>query len=87
MNAKRARTSTVTAGERPVRLQKGTKTMLDDKIRADFDQAKSTLAETFPPWWRELYVSCIREGFSEEESMDLVKTYILSCSPNGVKGT
>jgi hypothetical protein len=61
--------------------------MLDDKERAEFDQAQATLVETFPPLWRGLYRNCMEVGFSEEEAMELVKTYILSCSPNGVKGT
>ena len=59
---------------------------MDEKQRAELDQAQAFLAEYLPPTWRNLYEGCKREGFSELESLGLLKTYILSQAANGVNG-
>lgn len=61
--------------------------MLDDALRAKLDQASATLVEMFPPLWRQLYDGCAKEGFSDSESLELVKAYILSQAANGINGT
>ena len=53
--------------------------MLDPKTQSDWDQQAATLAEMFPPLWRRLYNGLVCEGFTKEEAMALLKTYIL-CS-------
>lgn len=57
--------------------------MLDDKVRAELDQSRAAIIEVFPSIWRGLYLACVKEGFSELEAMELVKTYILSQGNNG----
>lgn len=52
--------------------------MLDAKQRAEIDQAMAAMVEMFPPLWRRLYEGCKAEGFSEVDSLSLLKTYILS---------
>jgi hypothetical protein len=49
--------------------------MIDPAKRAELDQAQAALAEYLPSLWND---ACIREGFSEEQALVLVKTYILS---------
>lgn len=48
------------------------------KSLADFDQAAATMAESFPPLWRRLYVNLMAEGFSHADTMDLLKAYIMA---------
>ena len=52
--------------------------MLDDRKRAELDQASAALTEAFPPLWRNLYLRCVEEGFAEEEALALVKAYIIA---------
>ena len=59
--------------------------MLNDKQRSDLEQAIAGMREVFPSSWRQLYEGCIEEGFTEKQSMDLVKTYILSQNPFGIR--
>ena len=59
--------------------------MLDDKTRALLDQARAGLEETFPSLWHGLYSRCVEEGFTEEQALQLVRTYIMSLCPFGVK--
>jgi len=61
--------------------------MLDEKLRAELDQASAGLIELFPPLWWGLFQSCIAEGFTEVQALELVKAYILSQAAGGVKGT
>jgi len=60
--------------------------MLDPKMAAEIEQGVAAIRELFPPVWRALSQECLKEGFTEAEAMDLVKTYILSQAPNGVNG-
>jgi len=59
--------------------------MIDDKMRADFDQGIAAMMELWPPMWRQLFDRLKEEGFTEQQAMDLLKTYILSQGVNGVK--
>lgn len=59
--------------------------MLSDKVRADLDQATAVVAETMPPMWRRIYLRCIEEGFSEDQALLLVRTYIAAFGFGGVK--
>jgi len=55
--------------------------MLDPKLQQEMEQGSAMLAEALPPLWRQLFVNLQKERFSELQSMELLKTYILS---NGV---
>lgn len=59
--------------------------MLDDKKRAEFEQSNAAMAEIFPSLWKSLFDGCVKQGFTEVEAMQLVKTYILGQSSGGVK--
>jgi hypothetical protein len=59
--------------------------MIDDKKRSELEQSIAAMRELFPHCWRALYDGCISENFSEAQSMDLVKTYILSQNPHGIR--
>ena len=37
--------------------------------------------DAYPRSWRALYEGCMSQGFSKEETMDLIKTYIISKGP------
>lgn len=50
--------------------------MINDKQRAEFDQASATFADTFPPMWRRLYVKLVEENFTEDQALDILKAYI-----------
>lgn len=54
-----------------------------DKMRkrAEFDQMSAEVGDSFPGLWRRIYLNCVKEGFTAVESMDLVKTWILSVGP------
>lgn len=65
---------------------KPAKSLLLPRDIARLDQAQTALADLFPPFWRNLFVKCVAEGFSETDALKLVQTYILSQSPNGVNG-
>ena len=57
--------------------------MLDDGKRAEFDQTIALLAEIYPNQWRRMYLGLVKEGFTESEAMELLKSYITaSCSIN-----
>lgn len=57
--------------------------MLDGPERQNLEQAIAQAGEIFPRTWREVFNGCIREGFNHHESMELLKTYILSQNPHG----
>ena len=57
--------------------------MLDPKKQHDLEQAFACFTEYYPSLWRGIYLKCVEEGFTPIESLDLVKTYILSQNPNG----
>jgi len=57
--------------------------MLDPQIQAEFDQSAKLLGDNLPPLWKKLFDGCIKEGFTEIQAMELVKTYIMSLSRAG----
>jgi hypothetical protein len=59
----------------------------NDKIaqnQAKMDQATAMLGDVMPPIWRRMFENSVEAGFSEEQAMSLVKTYILAQCPGGV---
>lgn len=42
----------------------------------NFDEVTTMMANSFPPYWWKLYSNLVKEGFSESQAMDLLKTYI-----------
>lgn len=44
--------------------------------RAELDQCEAALCELLPPFWFSLYSSLLTTGFTPEQAMDLLKTYI-----------
>ncbi len=59
--------------------------MLSEKVRAEVEQGIAEFVEVFPSVWHQLFEKCVKEGFSEEQAMDLVKTYILSQNAYGIR--
>lgn len=51
---------------------------MNEKEQSDFEQSVAAIAESYPPMWRRMYLNLLSEGFSKDESMDLLKTFILS---------
>ena len=47
-----------------------------DKIRAEVDQSTAFLVETQPMLWWGLYQGAMKQGFTEKQAIDLVKTQI-----------
>lgn len=43
----------------------------------EVEQATAFITEHLPSLWRQIYDNCIKEGFTEKQSMELLKTYIL----------
>lgn len=43
---------------------------------AELDQAKAELKELFPAMWKSIYDGCLDEGFTEAQSMELLKAFI-----------
>ena len=52
--------------------------MINDKEIAKVDQDISLIAETFPPLWWNLYNNLVKEGFTPEQAIDLLKVHITS---------
>lgn len=50
--------------------------MIDDELGAKLDQCKAEIGEVLPGMWWVLYQGCMREGFTEQQAMDLVRAYI-----------
>lgn len=46
-----------------------------EQLRA-FDQAAAFVTESLPPMWRRLYLNSIAEGFSQDQAMKILQTYI-----------
>ena len=59
--------------------------MLDAKLRAALDQGMMEMIEMWPPMWKAFYEKCKEEGFTEPQAFDLVKTFILSHNPHGIR--
>ena len=43
---------------------------------AEMDQASAFVTDNFPKLWYGLFARCIKEGFSEPQALELVKSYI-----------
>lgn len=52
--------------------------MLDPSKQAQLEQDLALTQEFLPSIWRGLYDGCIDKGFTEEQSLALVKTFIIS---------
>lgn len=52
--------------------------MLDDKKRLELDQSIAFFVDFVPTTWRRLYVRLVEEGFTEQQALELVKTYIMA---------
>ncbi|MHA1942138.1 MAG: hypothetical protein ACW97P_10500 [Candidatus Hodarchaeales archaeon] len=46
------------------------------KDLAKLDQTAKEVVETQVPMWRSLYLKCMEEGFSPQQSMELLKEFI-----------
>lgn len=44
--------------------------------QAKFDQATAALSDMLPTLWRGIYQGCINQGFTPEQSMELLIAYI-----------
>ncbi len=51
------------------------------------EQGMATLADTFPPFWRRMFLKCVEEGFSEGQALAIIQTWILKDAGHGVNGT
>jgi len=49
---------------------------MSDRIKAEAEQAQAWLCDTLPPMWKRMYDRLISEGFSEKQSLTLLKTYV-----------
>jgi hypothetical protein len=58
--------------------------MLDDKQRAEVDQAIAAFAEMYPRMWYSLYVELKVVGFTEEQAFRLVIAHVLSQNIKGL---
>lgn len=58
--------------------------MLDDKLRAELEQSQAALTEMLPPLWHGLYQGCVKEGFTPQEALRIVETYILATLGNNI---
>ncbi len=45
---------------------------------AELDQVTKLMGESFPPLWWNMFSNCKKEGFTEPQAMELVKTFITS---------
>lgn len=50
--------------------------MLNPGQRAELDQCEAALCDLLPPFWFSMYSSLTTVGFTPEQAMDLLKTYI-----------
>lgn len=46
----------------------------------NLEQSGATLGDFLPPLWRRLHENLIKEGFTETQAFDLLKSYILGSS-------
>lgn len=49
---------------------------------AEYDQNAKLVLDVIPSFWKQMYVSLIKEGFSETQSMEILKTYITASALN-----
>lgn len=50
--------------------------MLDEKITAALDQGIAAISEMCPPLWWGLYEGCKKQGFSDDQAMEILKTIV-----------
>jgi len=50
--------------------------MLDPKKQAEFDQGIAAMSEVLPQMLRGFFCGCIREGFTEEQALQLSKVWL-----------
>lgn len=60
---------------------------MDAKTQAEFDQSAAIISDTYPPMWRRLYTNLLAEGFTEEQSWNLLQTFIMSMAGARTNGT
>ncbi len=60
--------------------------MLDPKVAAETAQSIAAVSEMFPPMWWGLYKGNLDQGFTESQSLSLVKTFIMSMGNYGNGG-
>lgn len=46
------------------------------KRQQRLEQSSAMIAENMPPFWRRLYLNCKSEGFTEQQAMSILRTYI-----------
>lgn len=56
------------------------------KRQREFDEGITHMTKTFPMIWRRMYEECKSNGFTEDQAMSLVRTYILSQCSGGIRG-
>ena len=62
-----------------------TKGMSKSEQFQQFEQNSAMMADVFPVTWRRIYVNLVREGFTEEQSLSLLKAYIAGMAGGGAK--
>ena len=48
----------------------------DPKQLNEYEQSIAFITDYFPRVWYSLYINCIQQGFTEVQSLELVKEYI-----------
>lgn len=49
---------------------------MNPKEQADFDQSSKSIADNIPMLLWSLYKGFVKEGFSEHDSLELIKVYL-----------
>lgn len=60
--------------------------MLDDKKRAELEQALEEITETHPPLLRRYYLGLVKSGFNEREALYLTSTFLTGMMNTGTGG-
>lgn len=60
---------------------------LTPEQQRQFDEGAALLGDSLPGLWRRMYENCITHDFTEQQAIELVKAYILSQCPHGIRGT
>lgn len=51
--------------------------MLNPRENAELEQSRALLMENFPPLWWGLFDNCVKQGFTRQEALELIKAYII----------
>lgn len=54
------------------------------QMQRNIDEGRSLMIDHLPALWRGMYMRAIAEGFTPDEAMTLVRTYIMSQCSAGV---